>query len=191
MGKVTLKCPSCGGDVQLGDVECPHCGVNLKSGESFETRVKKARGKARHPEHFGRGLYVSVILAFGLITFAGFMYQRLVEKTLVARWDTFQYAVLKMQEIEDTVAVADRLRAQGHAGEAQKKYEEARQAANELISWLAAEAEKIKPREPYSGQQKRSWRGGTGPEYNRRVAKSQLNNLKRKAEALLESIPAA
>ena len=84
MAEVEVECPSCGGMTKLGEVICPQCGVNLKSGEAFEARVKKARGKAVHPEHFSVGIYALVLVAFGACTFAGYMYQRAVAKSIVA-----------------------------------------------------------------------------------------------------------
>ncbi len=73
MGKEqTLECPSCHGMVTVGEIKCPHCGVNLKSGESFEAQVKRARGKAKHKEIYTGGLYIGIMLAVGLCIFAGY-----------------------------------------------------------------------------------------------------------------------
>ena len=56
MAKVVLQCPSCGKEVELGEIECKYCGVNLKSGEAYESKVKKGKSKDKHPEHFGAGI---------------------------------------------------------------------------------------------------------------------------------------
>lgn len=188
MAEVTLKCPSCEKDVTLGDIECPHCGMNLKSGEAFETRVKKAKGKEKHPEHFGRGIYFGVVVAFSLVIFAGFMYQGLVEETIQQKRELFEYAVLKLQEIDDLVVAGKHEWAQGNPAAAQGKYDEAREATQELITWIDGEAARIKPEQPYAKKHTESWRR-LEPEYNRRVAKRLLYNLKAKAQYTLEQIP--
>jgi len=82
MADKDIKCPACGKAVQLGDITCAHCGVNLKSGESYESQVRRARGKARHPEHFADTILVGCVIAFALLLFASYMYQRRIEKVL-------------------------------------------------------------------------------------------------------------
>lgn len=83
MPHVQLTCPSCGELVEIGATTCPHCGVNVKSGESFEGRVKRARGKARHPEHFAGTVLVSCTVLLGVTLFGGYMYQKRIHKLMV------------------------------------------------------------------------------------------------------------
>lgn len=195
MGKVLMQCPSCGGQVELGDIECSQCGVNLKSGESYETRVKQAKGKAIHPEHFTGRIYVGLVFVFGLCVFAGYMYQRVVEATITETskegLNLFQYPVWKMQEIDDLVAAGDQEAKEGNAAAARESYGEARKRMQELIQWLGQEADAIKPKQPFAlsddDSRRRRWR--PEPEYNKRVAKRLLKNLKAKAEHRLKQMP--
>ncbi len=191
MGKVILKCPSCGKDVELGDIECKHCGVNLKSGEAFESRVKKAKGKDKHPEHFGGGLLLGVTLGFAAFVFSGYMYQGAVEKTFAQKPDLFKYPVQRMREIGDMILAGDALGAKGESKLARAKYEEARDATTELMKWLQTTADQVKPEQPYKKEHESIYGRPQEPNYNKRVAKRQLTNLKVKAQDMLETIPSA
>ena len=187
MSGVILQCPSCGHEVHLGDIECAHCGVNLKSGEAFETRVKKAKSKEEHPEHFVRGIYFAVVAAFGVILFAGLMYQNLVERTLKQKPDLFGFPVFRMQEIDDLVAVGRYYAAQGDARQAGQYYQVARKAAQELLGWIDAQVTSIGLPDPYTADRRRS----SEPEYNEHVARRILRDLRAKAASKLARIPTA
>jgi len=191
MAKAQLECPSCGSKVELGDITCKICGVNLKSGESFETRVRQARGKAVHPEHFTGRIYISVVMAFGLVVFSGLMYQIIVEKTITQVPELFRYPVEKLEEIRGLVARGEAEAAQGHQEEAQQVYRLARQRTEELIQWLTAEADAIVVETPFreEGPKRHSYR--QEKEYNKPVAKRLLKDLRAKAQVELDRIPAA
>jgi hypothetical protein len=205
MAKAQLECPSCGSKVELGDITCKVCGVNLKSGESFETRVRQARGTAVHPEHFTGRIYISVVMAFGLVVFSGLMYQIIVEKTISQVPELFRYPVEKLEEIRGLVARADTEAAeghkllakgdteaaQGHQEEAQQVYRLARQRTEELIQWLTSEADAIVVETPFraEGPKRHSYR--QEKEYNKPVAKRLLKDLRAKAQVELDRIPAA
>ncbi len=191
MAKVTLKCPACDKDVELGEVECPHCGVNLKSGESYEAKQKKAKGKDQHPEHFAGGIYAGVIVAFTLVVFAGYMYQSMVEKTITRAWDIFEYPVLKQQEVEDLVAIGSHHAAEGEPTMAKEKYGEARKAGEDLITYLDAQFQMIRPDDPYAKKRTDRYGRETKPQFNKRIARRLLHNMKLKAQQTLEDIPAA
>jgi uncharacterized membrane protein YvbJ len=191
MAKPQLQCPACGSKVELGDIECKVCGVNLKSGESFEARAKKAKGKAVHPEHFTGRIYVGVAVAFGMVVFAGLMYQtKVVEKSFAERPDLYQYPVQQLQEVQDLVTVARQEAASGNAKAAAEDYRTATQRAQTLIEWLTTQADRIKPEQPYERQTYDPYTPGSNqPKYNRTVARRVLNDLKAKAERELSSIP--
>jgi len=193
MAKAQLQCPACGSKVQLGDIECKICGVNLKSGESFEARAKKAKGKAVHPEHFSGRIYVGVVVAFGMVVFAGLMYQtKVVEKSFAERMDLYQYPVQQLQDIQDLVTVARQEAVSGNSKAAAEDYATAKQRAQTLIEWLTTQADRIKPEEPYAKEVRDPYSyGSSEPKYNRTVAKRLLNDLKAKAENELNSIPTA
>jgi hypothetical protein len=190
MAKVELQCPSCGGQVALGDIECVHCGVNLKSGEAFESRVKQAKGRGFHPEHFAGGLYIGVVTAFVLVMFAGWMYQKAVHKTMQQRPALFSYPVLRMEELDDIVATGHVAAAEGQPNVADYHYLQARKHMEALIVWIEKEDQRIKPKDPYAPET--SGRHGTRAErkYNKRRAKKVLKSLKAKAEFKLRQIPA-
>lgn len=194
MAKVRLQCPSCGSEVELGDIECKNCGVNLKSGETYETRVKQAKGKATHPEQFAGRVYMGVTVAFALCAFAGLMYQRAVEKTIKDRPDLFKYPVLKLEEIDGLVAMGSSARDTGDADVALQRFKRARKETEDLISWLVAHDKGIKLEQLYSSESALqappgSRRKPEEPEYNKRLAKRILQNLKAKAEHKLNEIP--
>ncbi len=189
MAKVQMQCPSCGGEVELGDIECRHCGTNLKSGESFAARVKQAKGKASHPELFSGRIYLGVTIAFVLVVFAGYMYQRGVEKTIRQVPELFEYPVLKMQEIRDIRAMGDSAGAAGKQKLADYHYGQARMRAEQLIAWIETEDRHIKLDSLYAPEKKRpSWMPPER-EYDRRAAKRLLKTLKAKVQRLLDSIP--
>lgn len=191
MAKAKLQCPSCGSKVELGDVECKVCGVNLKSGEAYETRMKQARGKAIHPEHFGGRIAVGVVLAFGLFVFAGLMYQtQMVTRALTERPDLYQYPVSKLQQIDDLIAMGAKAEADGNVQQAQQHYAAATKAADTLIGELTRVDNDIKPEELYSvstGTRRSAYR--KEPEYHKRLAKRMLRDLRAKAESLKDRIP--
>ena len=189
--EVKLQCPSCHGEVSLGEVECPHCGVNLKSGESYEARVEQAKGKSMHPEHFGGRICLAVAFALTLVLFAGFMWERAVQKVFAAKPDLFKYPVLKLQEIDDMIARGYREQARGEDTVARKTFVDARRETEELITWIDEKDESIKPDVPYAKEPtRRGSRWRTETKYNRRLAKRVLKNLKAKAESRLKRMPA-
>jgi hypothetical protein len=141
MAKVELECPSCGGTVELGDITCRHCGVNLKSGESYEKQVKRAKGREKKVTAPAGALYIGVLLAFGLVTLSGLMWQKRMEAAIAQRPDLFyepvpledgswgESAFQRLQRVQDLV----------DAG----KHEEARTVAEALIAWIDEEAEQL------------------------------------------------
>jgi hypothetical protein len=176
MAKVMLKCPNCGQQVELGDIECKHCGLNLKSGESYESQVKKAKGKAEHPEHFSSPVFVGAALAFSLFLFAGYMYQRRMETAVRDRPDLLVPAIEEFQQIDDLV----------HA----KEYVQAQQRTQALIASLDKRAASIDVPEPYAKEDTSPWRRPQA-KYNRAAVRRLLLTLKAKAERKLTEIPTA
>jgi len=183
MAKAQLQCPSCGGAVELGQVTCPHCGVNLRSGESFTKRVKRARGRRVNPERTVPGLYVGAVLAFGLLVFSGFMFQRKMETTISKRPELFAEPIATLQWVEDLVAVGDYATAREEMASLIKALEEQRMSLDVPV---------YQTRHHYWSS--RSWSAWEANEqieenYSKRVALLMLSNLKAKAERRLASIP--
>jgi len=182
MGKAQeLECPSCHGTVTLGEVTCPHCGVNLKSGESFEAQVKRAKGKAKHKEIYTGGLYAGIILAVGVVVFAGFMYQRSMQKIIASRSAVFAPLIERMEHVRD---LAD-------AG----KYGEARQTGEALLKDLQAADDAIKPGVAFDvGQVSDSYSRlpqTNKPKGDERAAKRLLANMITKTHRLIDTLPAS
>jgi len=177
MGKVELKCPSCGAPVELGQVECRQCGMNLKSGETYEAQRQRARGKSRHPEHFAPAIYGGVIIALALFALAGFLYQRRVERAIIDQSELLRYPALKLQEIDDTIAAQD--------------YTTAREMAVELLDWLEIEASMINPKLPYTPEPDRGYGAQVREKHDDRAAKRLLLNYTAKTQRKLAGIPAA
>jgi hypothetical protein len=193
MAESTLNCPSCGTAVGLGDIECPSCGLNLKSGESYESRVKQAKGKAAHPEHFTAPIYGGVLLAAAVILFAGLKWQGTCEESMRQKPEWFDYAVLQMQTVDDLVAEGQYALRDGDREAARQSFEEARTTAQELATWLREMAAAIQPDETeiLTGQPKKpKYYGRQEEQYNEKVVKRLLVALQKKAERKLEQIPA-
>ncbi len=176
MQRPELQCPSCGGPVRVGDIECKHCGVNLKSGESFEVRVKRARGKLKHNEGLTGGLYIGLGLAFVLLTLGGFLHQRRVERVLRQRPQMF---VPRVQQL----ARLNRLAASGQRAQA-------RQEALEMARELREEADGMKFEDLYARPERDVWghpvqRKEEAP-WDKSGGKSLLINLAAKAESKAE-----
>jgi len=185
-----LQCPSCGKEVGLGEIECPHFGVNLKSGEAYETRVKQAKGKQEHPEHFGGRVGAAVVVALGLIFFAGFMYERASRKVLADVPEFFRPPVETLQKVDDMLARADQQQAMGESAAAGKTFADARHELEGLVEWLQKTDESIRSDAAYAQDTNpHPWR--QQKEYNRGVAKRQLKNLRAKVELRFKRIPAA
>ncbi len=175
MAQAELKCPSCGRAVQLGDIECAHCGVNLKSGESFEARVKRARGKAKHPEKVTGGLYLGLAGVFVLMSLAGYFYQRRIENVVEQRPDMFVERIERIQHVHDLIYA--------------ERYAEAREEAEALSRELRRAADDIEPPEPFAPADVRQ--RGRRADWDERAGKGLLHNLATKAERLVEEIPEA
>lgn len=192
MAEGQINCPSCGTAVGLGDIECPTCGMNLKSGEAYETRVKHAKGKDVHPEHFTGPIYIGVIVAAALILFAGLKWQENCEKSMGEQQELFDYAVVQMQAVDDLVARGELALEEGDAESARQSFEEARATAQALATWLQETADLIKPDETeiLTGQPRRPQHfGRQEKEYDKKTVKRLLVALQKKAERKLEEIP--
>jgi len=176
MQRPKLQCPSCGGPVRVGDIECKHCGVNLKSGESYEARVKRTRGKLKHHEGLTGGLYIALGLAFVLLTLGGFLYQRRMHKVMRQQPQMFVPGVRELARL-------DRLAARGEHAVAQ-------QQARDLAQALRDQAESIELEDLYAPREKDQW-GHPVPKrterkWDKRGGKALLLNLAAKAESKAE-----
>jgi len=60
--KQEILCPSCDKPVLVGELQCPHCGVNMRSGETFDTQVKRTRAAAAHSGHIAGTITIGVAL---------------------------------------------------------------------------------------------------------------------------------
>jgi hypothetical protein len=150
--------------------------VNLKSGETFETRVKRARGKEKHREGVSSGVYLGIVLAFAFIVLGGYIYQSRMERVMRQRPDLFVSRVEEMQQVEDLIAT--------------EQYGEARARLEELAEALERKADSIKPPDPYAPEKKRQpWMPRKkAKEWDQRGGKRLLRNLKAKAEHRLEKL---
>lgn len=174
----TLECPSCNGTVALGEVKCPHCGVNLKSGESFEVQVKRARGKAKHKEIYTGGLYVGIALALAVCIFAGYEYQRSVEKVLADQSNTFMPFLQKFQQVRDLADAGQYAQARTDGQDLLKEL----QAADDAIVLTPYDATKVT--DVYS--QSRVPRKSKGDQAGK---KRLLANMIAKTKYLLDNLP--
>jgi hypothetical protein len=179
MAKVTLQCPSCGGQVDLGDIECRHCGMNLKSGESYDEQIKKAKGKDKHAEHFATPLLMAVAFVFGLLVLAGWLFQSRMEKAIQNERTMFVEYIREFQAIDDLVVAGN--------------YQVARERTEALIKRLDRQAETMDVPDPYTKEKKDPYRPSTltsRPKgYKPAAIRQLLQTLTAKAERKLKEIP--
>ena len=172
MGKEVLKCPNCGAKAAIDVILCPTCGTNIRTGETFDAKVKRARPRLLHPERFMKGVYLGVAVVFALVVLAGFVYQCQIEGALKLKPDEFRGYVSRLEMID---ALAKR-------GEKQ----EARDVAEKLIKELRDKASKIRiedaPTTAELNDPKRV------PRSIRAAEKALLGNLADKAEVKLEKL---
>jgi len=169
MSEEVLRCPNCNASIEVGELACPKCGVNLRTGESFESKVKRAKSKELHPEHFRSGLHLAVGIIYVIIMFSGYMYQRRVEGVLRERQDVF----------DDFLARAERSELLAAAGET----DEAREVADALIKEMRERDEEIQRELTPRGYRAQEPDWGTK---TKRVAEQRLlRNLAKKLERKL------
>jgi hypothetical protein len=172
MGKEILKCPNCGARVAIDVVLCPTCGTNVRTGETFDAKVKKVKPRVLHPEHFMKGVHLGVAIVFALVLFAGYMYQRQIEAALKLKPEEFRGYVSRLEMID----------ALGNKGAKQ----EARDVAEKLIKELKDKASQIKMEDaPTTAQLNDPKRV---PRSIRAAEKALLGNLADKAEAKREKL---
>lgn len=169
-----MNCPSCGATISASSLTCGSCGINVRTGEVYEVKVERAKGREPLPERFGAGIGTGLALAFGLVLLSGFLYQRRMEMVIKERLEDFRHDVVRM-ELVDSLAAAGEIT-------------EARALGQELMADLTARADRIKVEaasgtRPKGGEQKRS-RG------IRRAEKKLLLNLAKKVQYKLDHLPA-
>jgi len=171
-GSAELTCPNCGVSVKQSDITCPQCGTNMRTGESYETHMKRARSDELHPEHFAGRLGFVVTILFVLIIMAGFLYQRRVEKVLRDQDMVFADFLRRSDAIDTLIASG--------------KTAEARALGRELIGDLKRADESIIIEDAPTTAQRddRNLRNKS----ERKAEKAQLKNLIAKVEYRLEKL---
>jgi predicted PilT family ATPase len=146
----------------------------MRSGESFQSRVKRAKGKRHQADNVGRTVGFGLTIVFALVILAGFLYQQ--RATKVIRDSEREYT--------DYAARLQRLELLVEEGE----YQQARGMGERLIEELNQKAESIKIEVAPTTEQKES--GETAPKAIRKAEKRLLQNLAAKAKKKLKGIPA-
>jgi hypothetical protein len=165
-------CPSCGEPVEVGALTCPHCGINIQTGESYETQVKRAKGGRGPRGRIARHLGFGVTLAFALVVLGGFIYQQRV--VTVMRDAPLKYADY-IQRLENV----DALTAQGKVADAKREGEA-------LIHELVQMDKSIVIEDAPTTDQLRTEQR---PKSIRWAEKRLLQNLIKKAEFALSRLP--
>lgn len=184
MNQSVQLCPTCKTEVQKGQVECPVCGTNVKTGESFQDKVRHAKRAETHPEHFHRGILAMVLFAFAIFVFAGFMYQRSREKVLARPISVFKphgkttvefrTHIERLEEIDGMVAATE--------------YDEAGEAAKKLIADLNGELADVGRTIKAAYSNDEQGKAEAAKKGERRAALSMLSNIKAKTEHRLRII---
>lgn len=177
-------CPNCGEPVKPGDTLCSNCGLNLVSGESYEEKLKRSRGRQKTAKEGTPVGGIALAVTFGLLLLAGFLYQGRIIKVLRAEPDEFSADVARLQRVEHLVDQA--LKAET-ASQRERLARQARNDGEDLIEELRDGAEAIKiEAAPTTDQQKEKDRT---PKALRRAKKTFLRNLAAKAEFHLSRLP--
>ncbi len=163
MPETQLSCPNCSEPVGVGDVICPNCGVNLKSGESYEARIKKATGKLSHSEEMATGLFVGAMVVIALALFGGYLMQRRAVKVMRKKPDMFVPTIRWMQRLQDEMAAGNE--------------ERAKELARGLIDNIAGRIREIES----DIKIRQELKGLPEPKYSEEAALGLLNSLKLKA----------
>ncbi len=134
------KCPNCEADIQSG-VICDNCGLDIQTGESYEMRILKAKGARNRQMPITSRIGFLILIAFGLVLLAGFMFQRQILE--VIRQDPLQYRnyvewLEKVDnKLEESVTRADDSEAR------QKLLEEANDIVNNVLEQLKREKDSV------------------------------------------------
>ncbi len=73
--KQKILCPSCDKPVVVGELQCPHCGVNMRSGETFDTQVKRTQAAAGHTGHIAGTIMLGVGMLLACTLGGGYILQ--------------------------------------------------------------------------------------------------------------------
>ncbi len=184
MSQSVQRCPTCKTEVEKSQVECRVCGMNVKTGESFQDKVKRAKRAETHPEYFHRGILAMVLFGFVIFILAGFMYQRSREKilgreiTVIKRLRKtivyFRKHIERLEELDGMVAA--------------RKYEDADKAAKTLIKDLNTELGVVRETIKAAYSDDEEGRVEAAKKSERLVAVSLLENIKAKTEHRLDII---
>lgn len=184
MGKDTAGCPNCGEPVEAGDTMCANCGVNLVSGENYEERIKRARGRQKKAREGAPVGGIGLAVLFGLLLLAGFLYQGRVIKVLRADPEDMSGYIGRLQKVEHLV---DRALDAQSVSERDRFARRARDRGEALIEELRETADGIEiEAAPTTDQRDKD---DQAPKAVRKARKTLLYNLASKAEHHLERLP--
>lgn len=93
------QCPNCGQPVAGGKNTCGNCGLNLVTGESYESKLNSAR-KEPSSSRASRVGGLGLAIGFGLVILAGFMYQRSMMTLFRQRPDEIQKYVKQAHMVQ-------------------------------------------------------------------------------------------
>jgi len=145
---------------------CPHCGLNIRSGESYDAKVRRVKARDIRVERLGAPLLLGLAFMLGLIMLGGYLYQKRAETVIREKQAEFGNYIWRLETI-DSLAAAGRI-------------EEAREAAEKLARELKARQAQIKIEAAPTSVQRRDPR--RRPKPIRAAEKSLLGNLAKKAE---------
>lgn len=112
------------------------CGTNVKSGETFDMKIKRAQSKEGHSERYVRHIFLATFLGFGLVILAGFFTEKGAEEFIKQHPEQFR-------EYAEQMAVLDTLIAKGETDKADKLGEE-------MIKSLEKDEQELKEGPSYS-----------------------------------------
>ncbi len=160
-----MPCPSCGAPLDVGVLTCTQCGINIRTGEAYQTRVERAKQTRTHPERYHQGIYMGAAVLFVLVMLGGGMVQRRAERVIREKRELFQgsFKTLEKQQVHffhalweiDSLASAERIDdaraladevvsvAEGKFGEMDRDLER-RQYRDDNVTW--AEEQEFKAR---------------------------------------------
>lgn len=156
-------CPNCNEKIEQDAVLCKYCGLNVETGESYPSRMERAKTYRKQTGTEHKSLAFGFLILFAMVLIGGFIYQGRSSRAL-------KEAPKKYLGYVKSLEKADRLLAT-------KDYEGAREELNQLIEQMEEDKAQLEDEDASESEE------------HIRERRALLSNLIAKATKKLNSIP--